>query len=180
MLLLTPEIFTDQRGFFTESWNLSVWKEILSNENQIFKPFVQDNHSRSIKGVVRGLHWQCAPAAQAKLVRCVVGEIYDVVVDLRRSSQSFASWIAVSLDANQQSQLWVPEGFAHGFMVISEVAEVVYKTTDYWSPECERSLRWNDPDVAIQWPDFESTLLSSKDQEALCLADHLVTNELFP
>lgn len=151
-LLLTPDLFDDGRGFFFESWNQKRWSALLSARGQQAAPFLQDNHSCSARGVLRGLHWQLPPHPQGKLVRCVVGEIFDVVVDLRRSSPSFGQWAGARLSAENHQQLWVPVGFAHGFLTLSEQAEVVYKTTDFWCRECERSLRWDDPHVAITWP----------------------------
>jgi dTDP-4-dehydrorhamnose 3,5-epimerase len=151
-LLLTPRLFGDDRGFFFESWNQQSWGEMLAAHGQQAEPFVQDNHSRSTQGVLRGLHWQLPPHPQAKLVRCVVGEIFDVAVDLRRNSSSFGLWVGAILSSDNHRQLWVPVGFAHGFLALSEHAEVLYKTTDFWSRDCERSLRWDDPQLAIDWP----------------------------
>jgi len=152
-LLLTPQVFADGRGFFFESWNQQRFAAALEADGQPSShPFVQDNHSRSTRGVLRGLHYQIPPHPQGKLVRCVVGEIFDVAVDLRRSSSSFGQWVAARLSAENHRQLWVPPGFAHGFLTLSPVAEVLYKTTDLWSRSCERAIRWNDPDLAIAWP----------------------------
>lgn len=151
-LLLTPQLFGDARGFFFESWNQQRWSELLAAQGQQAEPFVQDNHSRSARGVLRGLHWQLPPHGQGKLVRCVVGEIFDVAVDLRRHSPSFGQWVGARLSAANHQQLWVPVGFAHGFLTLSEHAEVLYKTTDVWSRDCERSVRWDDPQLAIAWP----------------------------
>ena len=156
--------------------------------------FVQDNHSRSAQGVLRGLHYQLPPHPQGKLVRCVVGEIFDVAVDLRRSSASFGHWAGAVLSAQNQQQLWVPPGFAHGFLTLSEQAEVLYKTTDFWSKDCERSLRWDDPDLAIDWPQDGGSqisgpkvsgtlfkpLLAAKDAAAPSLAEALAQGDLFP
>lgn len=152
-LLITPDVYGDERGFFFESWNERRMTELLSAHGQEAQPFVQDNHSRSSQGVLRGLHWQIPPHPQGKLVRCVVGEIFDVAVDLRRSSPSFGQWVRALLSASNHQQLWVPVGFAHGFLTLSEHAEVLYKTTDFWSRDCERCLRWDDPEVAIAWAD---------------------------
>ena len=171
-LLLTPQVFGDDRGFFLESWNGERWQELLAAHGQSPVPFVQDNHSRSARGVLRGLHWQLPPHPQAKLVRCVLGSIFDVAVDLRRGSPSFGQWLGAELSAANHQQLWIPAGFAHGFLTLSEHAEVLYKTTDFWSRSCERALRWDDPDLAISWPQLETApLLSEKDGAAPLLAE---------
>lgn len=171
-LLLTPQVFGDDRGFFLESWNGERWQELLAAHGQSPVPFVQDNHSRSARGVLRGLHWQLRPHPMAKLVRCVLGSIFDVAVDLRRGSPSFGQWLGAELSAANHQQLWVPVGFAHGFLTLSEHAEVLYKTTDFWSRSCERALRWDDPDLAISWPQLETApLLSEKDGAAPLLAE---------
>ena len=171
-LLLTPQVFGDDRGFFLESWNGERWQELLAAHGQSPVPFVQDNHSRSARGVLRGLHWQLPPHPQAKLVRCVLGSIFDVAVDLRRGSPSFGQWLGAELSAANHQQLWIPVGFAHGFLTLSEHAEVLYKTTDFWSRSCERALRWDDPDLAISWPQLETApLLSEKDGAAPLLAE---------
>jgi dTDP-4-dehydrorhamnose 3,5-epimerase len=178
-LLLTPQVFGDDRGFFLESWNGQRWQELLADHGQAGVPFVQDNHSRSVRGVLRGLHWQLPPHPQAKLVRCVVGSIFDVAVDLRRGSPSFGQWLGAELSAANHQQLWVPVGFAHGFLTLSEQAEVLYKTTDFWSRSCERALRWDDPALAIGWPQLKTPLLlSGKDGIAPLLAE-LATDDLF-
>jgi dTDP-4-dehydrorhamnose 3,5-epimerase len=178
-LLLTPQVFGDDRGFFLESWNGQRWQELLADHGQSVTPFVQDNHSRSVRGVLRGLHWQLPPHPQAKLVRCVVGSIFDVAVDLRRGSPSFGQWLGAELSAANHQQLWLPVGFAHGFLTLSEQAEVLYKTTDFWSRSCERALRWDDPALAIGWPQLETApLLSGKDGIAPLLAE-LATDDLF-
>ena len=171
-LLLTPQVFGDDRGFFLESWNGERWQELLAAHGQSPVPFVQDNHSRSARGVLRGLHWQLPPHPQAKLVRCVLGSIFDVAVDLRRGSPSFGQWLGAELSAANHQQLWITVGFAHGFLTLSEHAEVLYKTTDFWSRSCERALRWDDPDLAISWPQLETApLLSEKDGAAPLLAE---------
>jgi dTDP-4-dehydrorhamnose 3,5-epimerase len=146
-LLLTPRVFGDERGFFFESWNQQAFNAAAGDTC-----FVQDNHSRSSRGVLRGLHYQLPPHPQGKLVRCVLGEIFDVAVDIRRSSSTFGQWVGAVLSADNKQQLWVPAGFAHGFLTLSEQAEVLYKTTDFWSRECERAIRWDDPQLAIAWP----------------------------
>ena len=183
-LLITPEVFGDERGFFFESWNQSRWSAALAEHGQGALPFVQDNHSRSSRGVVRGLHYQLPPEPQAKLVRCVVGEIFDVVVDLRRASPTFGQWCGVRLSAANQQQLWVPPGFAHGFLSLTDGVEVLYKTTDFWTPACERALRWADPHLAITWP-LEALAgappqLAAKDAEAPSWAEAVASGDLFP
>ena len=175
-LLLTPRVFGDGRGFFFESWNQQVFAELLAADGQPQpSPFVQDNHSRSSRGVLRGLHYQLPPHPQGKLVRCVVGEIFDVAVDIRRSSPTFGQWVGALLTSENHQQLWVPEGFGHGFLTLSEHAEVLYKTTDFWSKDCEGAIRWDDPQLAIAWP-LDSLggiepLLAGKDAAAPWLAD---------
>ncbi len=173
-LLITPRVFGDDRGFFFESWNQQAFAAALEADGQPLPAFVQDNHSRSSRGVLRGLHYQLPPHPQGKLVRCVVGEIFDVAVDLRRSSVTFGQWVGAHLSASNHQQLWVPIGFAHGFLTLSEHAEVLYKTTDVWSCDCERAIRWNDPGLAIVWPLSPlaglSPLLSEKDAAAPVLA----------
>lgn len=158
VLLVEPQVFGDARGFFYESFNQRKWREATGLETR----FVQDNHSRSGRGVLRGLHYQL-PQTQGKLVRCVAGEVFDVAVDLRRSSPTFGRWFGVRLSAENKRQLWIPEGFAHGFAVLSESAEFLYKATDYYAPEHERCIRWDDPDLAIDWP-LGDPLVSPKDR----------------
>ena len=176
-LLITPRVFGDDRGFFLESWNQTAFAAALEADGQPVPAFVQDNHSRSSRGVLRGLHYQLPPHPQGKLVRCVVGEIFDVAVDLRRSSATFGQWVGAHLSAANHQQLWVPAGFGHGFLTLSEHAEVLYKTTDFWSRDCEQAVRWDDPDLAIAWPALEgadaaaSPRLSAKDAEAPLLKD---------
>ncbi|MCP9789166.1 dTDP-4-dehydrorhamnose 3,5-epimerase [Cyanobium sp. Maggiore-St4-Cus] len=176
-LLLTPRVFGDERGFFFESWNQQAFNAAAGDT-----AFVQDNHSRSSRGVLRGLHYQLPPNPQGKLVRCVLGEIFDVAVDIRRSSPTFGQWVGSVLSADNKQQLWVPAGFAHGFLTLSEQAEVLYKTTDFWSRECERAIRWDDPQLAIAWP-LEALAgaepqLSQKDAVAPLLAE-LAEGDLF-
>jgi len=174
-LLITPRVFGDTRGFFFESWNAGAFAQALEADGQLVPGFVQDNHSCSSRGVLRGLHYQLPPHPQGKLVRCVVGEIFDVAVDLRRGSPSFGHWVGAVLSAANHQQLWVPAGFAHGFLTLSEQAEVLYKTTDVWSRTCERAIRWDDPQLAIQWPlerlGGVQPLLSEKDAAAPLLAE---------
>lgn len=171
VLLIEPKVFGDDRGFFLESFNQKAFCEKTGVSIQ----FVQDNHSRSLRNVLRGLHYQIQQA-QGKLVRVVLGEIFDVVVDLRKSSPTFGQWIGTSLSATNKLQLWVPPGFAHGFVVTSEVAEVLYKTTDYYAPQHERCLLWNDPDLAIAWQFEGDPILSAKDQAG----KPLMQCEVFP
>ncbi len=158
VLLIAPKVFGDDRGFFFESYNQQAFADKVSAEHS----FVQDNHSRSEKNVLRGLHYQ-VEQAQGKLVRAVVGSIFDVAVDIRKSSPTFGQWVGHMLTAENKHQLWVPSGFAHGFLVVSEVAEVLYKTTDFYAPQYERSILWNDPDLEIRWPTSEAPILSKKD-----------------
>ena len=166
VLIIEPKVFGDERGFFFESYNERQWEE----KTGLRTLFVQDNHSRSAKGVLRGLHYQIS-RPQGKLVRCVVGEVFDVAVDLRRSSPTFGKWAGALLSAENKRQLWVPEGFAHGFLVLSDAAEFLYKTTDYYAPEHERSVVWNDPDLGIEWPIEGEPVLSRKDAEAAPFKD---------
>ncbi len=161
VLLIEPKMFGDDRGFFYESYNQRQFEEAVGRK----VTFVQDNHSRSVKGVLRGLHYQIQQP-QGKLVRVVEGEVFDVAVDLRKSSVTFGQWVSETLSAENKKQLWVPEGFAHGFLVLSDSAEFLYKTTDYYAPEYERCLAWNDPDVAIEWSIIaEFPTLSGKDKQ---------------
>jgi len=166
VLLLEPKVFGDERGFFFESFNQRVFEGIVGRK----VAFVQDNHSRSAKNVLRGLHYQIQQP-QGKLVRVVQGAVFDVAVDIRRSSPTFGQYAAVELSAENKHMFWIPEGFAHGFVVLSETAEFLYKTTDYWAPEFERSIIWNDPAIGIQWPIQGDPVLSAKDQQAKPLAD---------
>ena len=161
-----PKVFGDDRGFFFESFNHRQFEDAIGRSVQ----FVQDNHSRSVKGVLRGLHYQLH-RAQGKLVRVVHGEVFDVAVDIRRSSPTFGKWVGSYLSAENKHQLWVPEGFAHGFVVLSESAEFLYKTTDYYAPEHERCIRWDDPQIGIDWPIVGEPALSGKDRQGKRLAD---------
>ncbi|MDD2882564.1 MAG: dTDP-4-dehydrorhamnose 3,5-epimerase [Rhodoferax sp.] len=171
VLILEPKVFGDARGFFFESFNARDFANCTGLDVQ----FVQDNHSKSAKGVLRGLHYQIQHP-QGKLVRVTHGEVFDVAVDLRRSSPTFGKWEGVVLSAENKHQLWVPPGFAHGFLVTSESAEFLYKTTDYYHPEFERSLLWNDPTVGVQWPLHAEPLLAAKDKAAATLD----SAEVFP
>lgn len=164
VLIIEPRVFGDDRGFFFESFNQKSFAEKVGTEIN----FVQDNHSRSAKNVLRGLHYQIQQA-QGKLVRVVAGEIFDVAVDIRKSSPTFGQWISCELSASNKRQLWVPAGFAHGFLSLEDGTEVLYKTTDYYAPPYERSLLWNDSDLAIAWPLNDSPVLSAKDEKGVPL-----------
>lgn len=166
VLILEPRVFGDDRGFFFESFS----QKVFSDKTGIDVNFVQDNHSLSVRNVLRGLHYQIHQP-QGKLVRVVVGEVLDVVVDIRRSSPTFGQWVSCVLSAENKRQIWIPPGFAHGFAVRSETAEVLYKTTDYYSPEGERTLRWDDPDLDIAWGLTDTPILSAKDQKGVFLND---------
>lgn len=168
VLVLEPTVFGDDRGFFFESYNAREFAALTG----VTTPFVQDNHSLSGRDVLRGLHYQIRQP-QGKLVRVIAGEVFDVAVDIRRASSTFGRWVGVHLSAANRRQLWIPPGFAHGFLVLSDAAEFLYKTTDYWAPEHERSLRWNDPAIGIEWPldGDREPVLSAKDRVAALLAD---------
>lgn len=166
LLVLEPRVFGDDRGFFFESYNARRFAELTG----VTAPFVQDNHSRSARNVLRGLHYQIQQA-QGKLVRVTAGAVFDVVVDVRKSSPTFGQWYGTELSAENKRQLWIPAGFAHGFVVTSEAAEFLYKTTDYWAPEHERAILWNDPAIGIDWPLDGAPLMSGKDQAGKLLAD---------
>jgi dTDP-4-dehydrorhamnose 3,5-epimerase len=178
-LLITPRVFADDRGFFYESWNQRRFDDAVGTPTT----FSQDNHSRSCRGVLRGLHYQLEPEPQGKLVRCPVGAVFDVAVDLRRSSATFGQWVGAELSAENQQQLWVPVGFGHGFLTLSESAEVLYKASGFWSKDCERSLLWNDPELAIAWPldrlGGSEPLLAEKDGAAPSLAEAVAAGEVF-
>jgi len=172
VIILEPQVFGDSRGFFYESFNARKFTELTG----VTDAFVQDNHSRSEKNVLRGLHYQIQQA-QGKLVRATVGAVYDVVVDIRRSSPTFGQWVGVELSSENKRMLWVPAGFAHGFMVLSDYAEFLYKTTDYWAPEFERSILWSDSELSIPWPlNGAQPLLSGKDIKGMPLREA----EVFP
>lgn len=161
VLILEPKVFGDDRGFFFESFSQKVLDEAVGHNIT----FVQDNHSKSGKNVLRGLHFQLPPYAQGKLVRCVAGEVFDVAVDIRANSPTFGKWVSAILSAENKRQLWIPEGFAHGFMVLSETAEFLYKTTNYYAPEYDRGIRWDDPTLSIEWPPGDAFILSEKDKK---------------
>lgn len=162
VLIIEPQVFGDERGFFFESYNHKKFEQAVGREIN----FVQDNHSRSVHGVLRGLHYQ-ESQPQGKLVRCSLGEVLDVVVDIRPNSVTFGQYVSVLLSAENKRQLWVPEGFAHGFYVLSEVAEFLYKTTDYYAPEFERCIIWNDPDLNVDWKLQQEPILSLKDSQGM-------------
>jgi len=166
VLILEPQVFGDERGFFMESFNQQRWEELTGLKTT----FVQDNHSRSQKGVLRGLHYQ-TEQTQGKLVRVVSGEVFDVAVDLRQSSATFGKWVGCHLSAENKRQFWVPEGFAHGFLVLTDFAEFLYKTSDYYAPEHEQCIRWDDPDLGISWPINIPPSLSGKDATGINFKD---------
>lgn len=161
VLLVEPKVFGDDRGFFFESFNRATFKAATGLDLD----FVQDNHSKSARGVLRGLHYQLPPNAQGKLVRVLFGEIFDVAVDVRKGSKTFGKWVSATLSAENKQQLWVPAGFAHGFLTVSETAEVLYKTTDFYAPAHERCIAWDDPALAITWPLRGKPALSAKDEQ---------------
>ncbi len=166
VMIIEPTVYGDERGFFFESFNEKKFKELIG----VDATFVQDNHSKSLKGVLRGLHYQLQQT-QGKLVRVIAGAVFDVAVDIRKSSPTFGRWVGVELSADNKRQLWVPPGFAHGFVTTSDSAEFLYKTTDYWAPEFERSILWNDPAIGIDWQLDGEPQLSGKDKVAALLAD---------
>lgn len=164
VILLEPTLYSDNRGFFFESFNQQKFEEIIGQKIN----FVQDNHSCSHKGVLRGLHYQLPPKAQGKLVRIVSGAVFDVAVDIRPNSPTFGKWVGEVLSADNKKQLWIPEGFAHGFLSLEENSEMLYKTTDYYAPEFERAIIWNDRDIAIDWPISGEPIVSEKDIKLSC------------
>lgn len=169
VVIIEPQVFGDERGFFYESFNERRFVEAIGLTGAPPR-FVQDNHSKSAENVLRGLHYQIRQP-QAKLVRVIAGEVFDVAVDIRKNSPTFGHWVGVMLSAENKRQLWIPEGFAHGFVVTSETAEFLYKTTDYWAPEHERCILWDDPAIGIEWPLDAQPLLSGKDRSGKLLAD---------
>ncbi|MBL5882994.1 MULTISPECIES: dTDP-4-dehydrorhamnose 3,5-epimerase [Lelliottia] len=160
LLIIEPKVFRDERGFFMESFNQASFNESVGKEVL----FVQDNHSKSSKGVLRGMHYQLEPAAQGKLVRCTSGAVFDVAVDIRPQSKNYGEWVGLILSEENNLQFWIPEGFAHGFLVLTETAEFMYKTTNYYNPLFERGFAWNDSHVDIDWPEVENIVLSDKDK----------------
>ncbi|RTL01190.1 MAG: dTDP-4-dehydrorhamnose 3,5-epimerase [Proteobacteria bacterium] len=158
VILIKPKVFGDERGFFLESY-----KKSLFHANGITEEFIQDNHSKSSKGVLRGLHYQLDPKAQGKLVRCVAGAVFDVAVDIRRGSPTFGKWVGFELSAENKHMLWIPAGFAHGFVTLEDNTEFLYKTTGEYAPECDRGIRYDDPEIGIIWPIIDGLLLSDKD-----------------
>lgn len=167
MILIEPRVIRDDRGFFFEAWNQQAFFQATGQALD----FRQDNHSRSVKGVLRGLHYQVPPHPQGKLIRVVMGSIWDAAVDIRRSSTTFGRWAGVELTAENHRLLWIPPGFAHGFITLSDSADVLYKTTDYYSAVHDRSIRWDDPDIAVEWPIGSVPMLSDKDRNAPYLRD---------
>jgi len=167
VILFEPRVFGDERGFFFESFNEKVFVEAVGERY----PFVQDNHSRSSRGVLRGLHYQLPPNAQGKLVRMVAGEAFDVAVDIRKGSPTFGRWVGELLSESNKRQLWIPPGFAHAFITLSDTAEFLYKTTDFYAPSAERCIQWNDRDIGIQWPYDGVPVLSTKDAKGVPLRD---------
>ena len=166
VFIFEPKVFGDARGFFFESFSQKIFEETVGKKID----FVQDNHSQSQKGVLRGLHYQLDPHAQGELVRCIEGEVFDVAVDIRKHSATFGQWIGAILSAENKRQLWIPEGFAHGFLTLSDTAQFVYKATNYYAPQSERCIIWNDPQINIEWPDVGQVQLSAKDQNGLLLS----------
>ena len=177
-ILITPQIYSDERGFFYESWNKKIFNEFVGREIN----FVQDNHSCSKKGVLRGLHYQKKPKAQGKLVRCISGSIFDVIVDLRVASKNYKEYVGIQLSSQTKQILWVPEGFGHGFLSLSQNVEVQYKVNEYWDKELERSIIWNDELINISWPlgnDIAKPILNKKDESAQTLAKAMELGDLF-
>lgn len=170
VILIEPRVFGDDRGFFFESYNRQAFREATG----VDPDFVQDNHSRSAKGVLRGLHYQLPPKAQGKLVRVTVGEVFDVAVDIRPGSPTFGKWVGETLSAENKRQMWIPPGFAHGFLTLSDSAEFLYKTTDYYSPEHERCICWDDISIRVDWPLSGLPALSEKDAQGACLEEAIL------
>ena len=177
-ILLTPNVFNDERGYFYESWNERIFNKIIEKEVK----FSQDNISHSFKGVLRGLHYQLEPEPQGKLVRCSYGSIFDVAVDIRKESKTFGKWVSAELSSENKKQLWIPVGFAHGFLTISDHAEVNYKATGFWNKDCEHTIRWNDKDLKITWPIKElgiEPIINNKDASAPFLKDSIFKGKIF-
>ena len=178
-LVITPDIYSDSRGLFFESWNKRKFEENLPDKVEFF----QDNQSESYKGVLRGLHFQTEPFPQGKLVRCTKGSIFDVAVDIRKNSNTFSLWVGIELNQNNKKQLWIPSGFAHGFLTLSESADVLYKASGFWNKDCERTIKWDDQDIDIDWPleklAISHPLLSEKDSNAFSLQELIIKNEIF-
>ncbi|MDD3266035.1 MAG: dTDP-4-dehydrorhamnose 3,5-epimerase [Burkholderiales bacterium] len=166
VILIKPKSFGDDRGFFMESYRKS-----LFHENGIMEEFIQDNHSKSAKGVLRGLHYQLDPKAQGKLVRCVKGSVFDVAVDIRRGSPTFAKWVGYELSEENKQMLWIPAGFAHGFVTLEDNTEFLYKTTGEYAPDCDRGIKYDDPEIGIKWPKLDALILSEKDKKQPLLKD---------
>ncbi|EMR11891.1 dTDP-4-dehydrorhamnose 3,5-epimerase [Methylophaga lonarensis MPL] len=167
VVVIEPDVFADERGFFFESFNQHKFEQAIGRRVD----FVQDNHSKSVRGVLRGLHYQLPPHAQGKLVRVIQGEVYDVAVDIRKDSPTFGQWTGQHLSAENKKQMWIPEGFAHAFLTLTETAEFLYKTTDYYAKDCERAIAWNDPQIAIDWPEVGGITVSAKDAVAAAFAN---------
>lgn len=171
LFIVHPQVFGDERGWFMESFNQQRFESVFEGLNLPVPNFVQDNHSKSSRGVLRGLHYQLPPKAQGKLVRVVQGKVWDVAVDIRKGSPTFGQWVGEELSADNHKQLWIPPGFAHGFITLSDTAEFLYKTTDYYNPEHERAIRWDDPQLAIAWPLCTTDIqISAKDQQAVAFS----------
>ncbi|WP_338557101.1 dTDP-4-dehydrorhamnose 3,5-epimerase [Erwinia sp. E_sp_B04_7] len=160
VMIFEPTVYGDKRGFFFESFNKKIFEEAIGRNID----FVQDNHSKSSKGVLRGLHYQVAPHAQGKLVRCTQGAVFDVAVDIRKGSDTFAKWVGIELSSENKKQMWIPEGFAHGFITLSDTAEFLYKTNEFYNPVSERCLQWDDGDLDISWPNLGEIIVSEKDK----------------
>ncbi len=180
LLIIQPQKFSDERGWFMESFNAAQFEQAMIKLGHSMLPFVQDNHSLSHKGVLRGLHYQLNPYAQGKLVRVVQGRVWDVAVDIRQGSKTFGQWVGVELSAENKRMFWIPAGFAHGFIALEDNTQFLYKTTDYYAPEFEYSLQWNDPALAIKWPveQIRKLILSEKDQQAMTFAQAIHSQSL--
>jgi len=179
LYVMEPQVLSDSRGYFYESWNRGEFNKLIGHKIN----FLQDNHSISIKGVLRGIHYQLNPMAQGKLIRCSHGEIFDVAIDLRKGSKTFGEWASIILNEKNKKQYWIPEGFAHGFLTLSDNAEVLYKATNFWNKDLERTLNWNDEELAIDWPiksiNYDYPLLSGKDKNGISFEEAINNSELF-